>query len=132
MMMPAENGAESVERSLTVRKHSEGIPLLQILAWHAARDPDHLAVAIGLPDEDLGQRVHAIVECRPGACVTEHALLDHLKGQIVVTKLPRSVEFVTGPLRGDVGKVRRSALRQERPGLSATVPTNRNGGGPHG
>jgi bile acid-coenzyme A ligase len=72
------------------------------------------SVAIGLPDEDLGQRVHAIVELRPGTRLTEEAVLEHLKGQIVVTKLPRSIEFVTEPLRSEDGKVRRSALRQER------------------
>jgi bile acid-coenzyme A ligase len=72
------------------------------------------SVAIGLPDDDLGQRVHAIVEVRPGTGLTEAALMQHLKGQIVVTKLPRSIEFVTEPLRGEDGKVRRSALRQER------------------
>jgi bile acid-coenzyme A ligase len=29
-------------------------------------------------------------------------------------KIPRSVEFVTEPLRDDAGKVRRKALRDER------------------
>lgn len=72
------------------------------------------SVAIGLPDDDLGQRVHAIVELRPGARLTEADLLDHLKRQISVTKLPRGIEFVAGPLRGDDGKVRRAALRAER------------------
>jgi bile acid-coenzyme A ligase len=77
--------------------------------------PDVLSsVAIGLPDDDLGHRVHAIVERRPGGEVTEAGLLDHLRQQIAVTKLPRSIEFVTEPLRGDDGKVRRSALRQAR------------------
>jgi bile acid-coenzyme A ligase len=32
----------------------------------------------------------------------------------VVYKLPRTFEFVDTPLRDDAGKVRRSALRQER------------------
>lgn len=72
------------------------------------------SVAIGLPDEDLGQRVHAIVELAPGAALTEGDLLAHLRQQIAATKLPRSVEFVTEPLRREDGKVRRSALREAR------------------
>jgi bile acid-coenzyme A ligase len=72
------------------------------------------SVAIGLPDDDLGQRVHAIVEVRPGARLTADELLRHLQDLIVVNKLPRTIEFVTEPLRGEDGKVRRSALRQER------------------
>jgi bile acid-coenzyme A ligase len=78
------------------------------------------SVAIGLPDDDLGQRVHAIVELHPGARLTEGSLLDHLKRQIAVTKLPRGIEFAPGPLRGDDGKVRRSALRAER--ISCALP----------
>jgi bile acid-coenzyme A ligase len=46
--------------------------------------------------------------------VTGGGLLEHLKSLLVVNKLPRSIEFVDGPLRGDDGKVRRSALRNER------------------
>jgi len=72
------------------------------------------SVVIGLPDDDLGHRVHAIVERRPGGLVTSGGLLEHLKTLIVINKLPRSIEFVSGPLRGDDGKVRRSALRNER------------------
>ncbi len=81
------------------------------------------SVAIGLPDDDLGQRVHAIVERRPGAPLTAGGLLEHLKSRIAVTKLPRSIEFVAEPLRGDDGKVRRQALRDERlrPGSGPTT-----------
>jgi bile acid-coenzyme A ligase len=72
------------------------------------------SVAIGLPDDDLGQRVHAIVERAAGSPLDADALLAHLKGRIVVNKLPRSIEFTDKPLRGEDGKVRRSALRNER------------------
>ena len=37
------------------------------------------SVVIGLPDDDLGHRVHAIVERRPGGLVTAGGLLEHLK-----------------------------------------------------
>ena len=67
---------------------------------------------IGLPDDDLGNRVHAIVQARPG--LTEDALQQHLAERLVIYKRPRSYEFVGEPLRDDAGKVRRTALRDER------------------
>src|SRR5262245_9027411 len=67
---------------------------------------------IGLPDEDLGNRVHAIVQARPGLDI--EALLGHLSERLVAYKRPRTVELVDHPLRDEAGKVRRSALRKER------------------
>ncbi|MGZ4758827.1 MAG: AMP-binding protein [Acidimicrobiales bacterium] len=75
---------------------------------------------IGLPDDDLGQRVHAIVEpepthengSRPEIDVAE--LLAFLGARLVRYKVPRSIEIVDHPLRDDAGKVRRGALRSER------------------
>jgi len=67
---------------------------------------------IGLPDEDLGQRVHAIVDVT--GPVTVEALRDHVAGRLADYKVPRSFELVHEPLRDDAGKVRRSALRQAR------------------
>ncbi len=70
------------------------------------------SAVIGLPDEDLGSRLHAIVDAP--ASVSEAALREHLAERLVVYKIPRSFEFVREPLRDDAGKVRRSALRAER------------------
>jgi bile acid-coenzyme A ligase len=67
---------------------------------------------IGLPDEDLGNRVHAIVQPRPGLTVED--LQAHLAERLVIYKRPRSFELVNEPLRDDAGKVRRNALRDER------------------
>ena len=69
---------------------------------------------IGLPDEDLGNRIHAIVQARPGASVTEDELRAHLADKLVRYKIPRSFEFSDEPLRDDAGKVRRSQLRADR------------------
>lgn len=71
------------------------------------------AVVIGLPDEDKGNRVHAIVEADPDA-VSEEELLRFAAERLVRYKIPRTVEFVDEALRDDAGKVRRSALRAER------------------
>ena len=68
---------------------------------------------IGLPDDDLGNIVHAIVEADESV-VHEVELLDFTAERIVRYKVPRSIEFVDYPLRDDSGKVRRSLLRAER------------------
>lgn len=67
---------------------------------------------IGLPDEDLGATVHAIIQSR--SPVSEDELRAHLKERLVTYKQPRTYEFVDEALRDDAGKVRRSALREAR------------------
>jgi len=68
---------------------------------------------IGLPDDDLGNRVHAIVEASPEECSTDD-LLTFLGERLARYKLPRSFEFTDEPLRDDAGKLRRSALIAQR------------------
>ncbi|HVC71075.1 MAG TPA: AMP-binding protein [Acidimicrobiales bacterium] len=68
---------------------------------------------IGLPDEDRGNRVHAIVEADP-ATVTFDELMAFTADRLVAYKRPRTMEFVDSPLRDDAGKMRRSELRRAR------------------
>jgi len=72
----------------------------------------HSACVIGLPDDDLGNRVHAIIQADPGLDLA--ALEAHLAERLLPYKRPRSFEFADEPLRDDAGKVRRSQLRAER------------------
>ncbi|MBB5131403.1 bile acid-coenzyme A ligase [Thermocatellispora tengchongensis] len=67
------------------------------------------SVVVGLPDDDLVQRVHALVQAEPGTTAQE--ILDFLAGRLVRYKIPRSIEFIDEPLRDDSGKVRRSQMR---------------------
>ena len=73
----------------------------------------HSCVVIGLPDEDRGNVVHAIVQADPDELSVDE-LLAFAGERLVTYKLPRSVEMVDEPLRDDAGKVRRAALRRER------------------
>lgn len=73
----------------------------------------HSCAVIGLPDDDKGNSVHAIIEADP-ATVDLEELKRFLGERLVVYKVPRTFEFVSAPLRDDAGKVRRSALRAER------------------
>lgn len=66
------------------------------------------SAVIGLPDDDLGQTVHALVQAAGGVRAAD--LLRHLETRLAADKLPRSFEFVDEPLRDEAGKVRRSQL----------------------
>ncbi|MDB2596484.1 AMP-binding protein, partial [Pseudomonadales bacterium] len=70
------------------------------------------SAAIGLPHEDLGNYVHAIVDAPDG--IVEADLLNHLAERLVRYKIPRTIEFSNEPMRDDAGKVRRKSLRQDR------------------
>jgi bile acid-coenzyme A ligase len=74
------------------------------------------AVVIGLPDADLGARVHAIVQPKTGVEPSVASFSEFLAERLALYKLPESYEFVEQALRDDAGKVRRSALRLERIG----------------
>jgi bile acid-coenzyme A ligase len=72
------------------------------------------SAVIGLPDTDLGNVVHAIVQT--STPVSDDELAAHLRTRLAPYKLPRSFERSATPLRDDAGKVRRSALRAARTG----------------
>ena len=74
------------------------------------------AIVIGLPDEEFGARVHAIVRPSPGcaSAPTREELIEFVRVRLLSYKLPRSLEFTDAPLRDEAGKVRRTQLRAER------------------
>jgi len=71
------------------------------------------SAVIGLPDEDMGSRLHAIIDM-PKGDLDDAALTAHLRERLVTYKQPKSIELVREPLRDDAGKTRRKALREAR------------------
>jgi bile acid-coenzyme A ligase len=69
------------------------------------------AVVVGLPDDDLGRRVHAVVQA-PDHVDTDD-LREHLMARLTPYKVPRSFRIVDHDLRDESGKVRRSAVRAD-------------------
>jgi bile acid-coenzyme A ligase len=70
---------------------------------------------VGLKDEDLGRRVHAIVEAfDAGDPPNPEALFTLCAEQLVRYKVPRTIELIDALPRNDAGKIRRSQLRDER------------------
>ena len=79
------------------------------------------SAVIGLPDEDWGARVHAIVQAVEDSGLEAGELLDFAADRLTRYKLPRSIEFTAEPLRDEAGKVRRAALREARLTAAAKV-----------
>jgi bile acid-coenzyme A ligase len=71
-------------------------------------------VVVGLPDADLGQRVHAIVQLRAGKTHGTEEILAYCRSRLSATKAPRAIELVRRLPRDEAGKVRRSALVADR------------------
>jgi bile acid-coenzyme A ligase len=67
---------------------------------------------IGLPDDDLGNRLHALVQVSDG--VSDEDLQAWCGQRLTKYKVPRTFERVDEALRDDAAKVRRSQLRAER------------------
>ncbi|HVY83668.1 MAG TPA: AMP-binding protein [Caulobacterales bacterium] len=72
------------------------------------------SAVIGIPDEDWGARVHAIVQPVEGVALDEVELHAFVAARLTHYKLPKSIEFTNEPLRDEAGKVRRAALREAR------------------
>src|SRR4051812_10940186 len=69
---------------------------------------------IGVPNDDLGEEVKAVVELAEGvepSPATAERLLDHCREQLARVKVPRSIDFVPVLPRLPTGKVQKHALR---------------------
>jgi acyl-CoA synthetase (AMP-forming)/AMP-acid ligase II len=79
-----------------------------------AKHPSVAAVAvIGVPDDEWGERVHAVVILAPGASATAEQIREHAKTLIAGYKAPRTVEFVEALPMSGAGKVLKRELRKK-------------------
>lgn len=68
---------------------------------------------IGLPDDNWGERLHAVVVARPGTAPSGAELEEHCRTRLAGYKVPKSYEFMAElPLSG-VGKVQKNVLRNQ-------------------
>ena len=79
---------------------------------------EHAAVrdtaVVGVPDEEWGQRVHAVIEpVDVEHPPTAEELAEHCRARLARYKVPKTFEFVPRLPRTDAGKINRSALAEQ-------------------
>lgn len=75
----------------------------------------HDAAVIGVPNDEWGEEVKAVVELREGQVASqslERELIDYCRSRLAHYKCPRSVDFVDKLPRFDNGKIYKHALRE--------------------
>ncbi len=71
------------------------------------------AAVIGIPDDNLGNRIAAYVVLTPSTEASEdlrQGLLEHAKVNLAPFKVPKTIEFVFEIPKNAVGKILRRAL----------------------
>ena len=71
------------------------------------------SAVVGLPHDDFGEGVTAFLVLKPGAHLTQESVLENLGARLARFKIPKRVFFVEQLPRNSMGKVQKSALRQE-------------------
>ena len=68
---------------------------------------------MGVPDEEWGESVEALVVLKQGMKATEKDIIEFCTGSVSSFKKPKSVEFWDELPRNPAGKVLKSELRQK-------------------
>ncbi|GGO20508.1 acyl-CoA synthetase [Microbispora rosea subsp. aerata] len=77
-----------------------------------ARHPAVLECAvIGVPDEEWGESVKAVVVLKPGMQATEQEIIDQARKHLASYQKPRSVDFVAELPKAPTGKILKRELR---------------------
>jgi long-chain acyl-CoA synthetase len=70
------------------------------------------SAVFGIPDDEFGESLIAIVETVPGASLDSATVRRHLGERLADYKVPRRVEFATGLPREETGKIFKRRLRE--------------------
>ncbi len=70
------------------------------------------SAVIAMPHSDFGEAVAAVIVLKPGARLTEDAVVEHVKTHLANFKVPKAVFFTPDLPRNAMGKVQKNILRQ--------------------
>ncbi|MDQ2183578.1 AMP-binding protein [Alcaligenaceae bacterium A4P071] len=79
------------------------------------------STVFGVPDPKWGEAVHAAVQLHAGKTVTPEALMAHVRERLGPVQTPKQVHFYDSLPRSSVGKVLKTAVRQDALATSATT-----------
>jgi long-chain acyl-CoA synthetase len=71
-----------------------------------------MCAVFGIPDDEWGEAVHAVVVLKPEQAVTERELIDFARSRIAGYKCPKGITFRTDPMPiSGAGKILKTELR---------------------
>ena len=70
------------------------------------------AAVFGIPSDEWGESVHAVVVKRPGADLDEASLSTHARSHLASYKVPRSITWLDELPKTGSGKILKRELRQ--------------------
>jgi long-chain acyl-CoA synthetase len=66
----------------------------------------------GIPDDEFGEQLMAVVEPQPGAVLDADAVRRYLVERLADFKVPRRIEFAASLPREETGKIFKRRLRE--------------------
>jgi fatty-acyl-CoA synthase/long-chain acyl-CoA synthetase len=70
------------------------------------------AAVFGIPSDDWGETVHAVVVKRPGATLDDPDVVEHARRHLAGYKVPRSISWIDELPKTGSGKILKRELRQ--------------------
>ena len=89
---------------------SGGVNIYPAEIEHALRALPEVAdcAVFGVPDDEYGERLHAVLQLAPGTHLTSDAAIHGLRGQVAGYKIPRSISFTEALPRDANGQTRQT------------------------
>jgi fatty-acyl-CoA synthase/long-chain acyl-CoA synthetase len=84
----------------------------EIEAALEAHEEIYDAAVFGIPSEQWGEAVHAVVVAKPGAKLGEAEVIAHARAHLASYKIPRSISFAAELPRTGSGKILKRQLRE--------------------